>query len=84
MTQEAGLLREWRWMERLSCEALGTSAVQGPFVAFRLSPFPSSGTTDSGSSGFMKTKSRKGSVCKSLLLSCLTYTLLLCEGAQSA
>ena len=58
---------------------LGSSAVQHPLVAFQLSPLSSCCTTDFGSSAFMKTKSRKGSICESFLLSNLTHTLLLGE-----
>lgn len=59
-----GVRREMRWMEGPRSEALGTSSAQGTSVAFELLPLPSSCTTDSGSSAFMQTKSRKGSVCR--------------------
>lgn len=71
-----GVGRERKWMEGPSCEALGTSPAQGTSVAIQLFPLPSSHTQILEAQPLMKTKSRKGSVRKSLLLSELTYMLL--------
>lgn len=71
-------------MKGTKSEDLETPAAQGTWVAYQLLLLLSSCTTDSGSSHFMKTKSKNRSVCKSLLLSDLTCLSPLGKGEQTA